>query len=318
MFLFILALIFLIGVFICVGGFIVKPKDYSNSSIRPYWVGGGLVCLLLSVLMGLWSCVETVPASHTGIPVAFGEVHPALSPGVHFVAPWTDVHNFETRQQEITFAGNGEGDTYSVINTQAAGGGNLTMEMTVQFQIVEDQADSLYEEIGTDYLGRSLLPLARSCPRDEAARFSIGELFGVGEGAGAETAPTTEVPDSDQVEAAARRQLADGILSCMTNNEQHVGIEIIDVLIRDLDPGETVRGAIDDKIAAEQAEQQALVDERTAATEARIRNLEGENITPELLELRRLEILEALAESDTSTFVVPEGADVSVFAQPPG
>lgn len=317
MFLFILMIVCAIIMLLCIAGAVINPKTEHNNDTRWGFGAAVAVFLILTLLFGAWSCIKTVPASHTGIPVAFGDVKPALGPGVHFVAPWTDVHNFETRQQEITFAGNGEGDTYSVINTQAAGGGNLTIEQTVQFQIVEDQADELYEEIGTDYLGRALLPLARSCPRDVAANFTIGELFGVGEGA-----PVAEgeedVPDADAVEAAAREELANGILECMQNNENHVGIEIIDVLIRDLDPGETVRGAIDDKIAAEQAEQQALVEERTAATEARIRAEEGRNITPELIELRRLEVLADLAASGNTVYVVPESTGVNIFAQPQG
>ena len=289
MFLFILAVLLVV---VAIGAAVTFLVSGYSETKRGAAVVGVIAILVAVAFIGL-SSIRQVPAASVGIPVAFGDVKPAVGPGVHFMAPWTDVNTFNTRTQELTF---GVEQQESIISTQAKGGGNIDVEMTVQYRVIEGEADELFEDIGTDFERVVLIPSARECPRDVIPNYTPEEVFG-----------------------PKRAQVATETRECLRQDEELSNIEIQDVKIREVDPGEQVKAAIDDKVAAEQGRQQATVDLETERIKAESREQRGRNITPELVEIERLEVLRELARSENNTvYVVPDGTDVTAFASPQG
>ena len=88
----VVALIALIGL---IGGLCCGEKAEAIS----VGVGGAVIAAILIVL----SCINPVPAGHTGVVTTFGRVENyTLTSGLNFTAPWQKVIKMDNRVQKQT------------------------------------------------------------------------------------------------------------------------------------------------------------------------------------------------------------------------
>lgn len=207
----------------------------------------GIGALALGALVLLTSTVTIVDDGKVGVTRAFGQYgDETLQPGFNLILPWESVQQIDTRIKSYTFSDDAAEAISGPITAQADGGGNLRIEHTVQLVVEKATADDLLREVGGDWFDVVVLPAIRSCTRDATVGLTLEQAY------------TTE-----------RATIGTATLSCVAERVERFGVQIVDVLIRDVDPGQAVRDAIDAKQQAEQDLQRAAIQTRVVEEEAR-------------------------------------------------
>ena len=206
---------------------------------------GSGVALVLGSLFMFVPMVTFVPDGSVGVTRAFGEYGRELGAGPHLLLPWETTVELDGKVKSWEFA-NGEDAVDGPISAQASGGGNLVIDLTVQTRISPDNAASLLRNVGTDWFNVIVRQSTRSCVRNSASALTVDDAYGEGRAL---------------LDSAAEECIRAGI-------EPH-GITLIDVLIREVDPGQAVRASIDLKQQSEQEVLRASINVQLAEAEAR-------------------------------------------------
>lgn len=272
-------------------------------------------------LFALLACIRVVDPGHVGIPVTFGNVGGQLDAGVAFTNPFASIHEMSVRTEDyVMVAKSNEGDTDGddSIAVQGADGATGTVDATVLYRLERSKASEVYRELGTGFENLIIRPSARTCIRDGFVKFTM-------------------------IEAATvrREEVATLITDCMTRRVEKLGITLESFQLRGVSVSASVQKAIDAKVAAEQAFQQAKFDlDRAALNADRVRveaqgtadaqliiacgshTVKGDdgkptvvpnsrdncqnNLTPEQLQYLYIQTLRALVDSpNNSTVILP-------------
>lgn len=241
-------LLALVAIFGLVGSFVTNDEDLK--------VGGkGLfaVCGILAIIALGFSSYNRVDEGHVGIPVTFGQAGASVEPGAHWLAPWTSVVEMDTRLQETTFSGD------TVIRARAVGGGEVLIDTTVQWKLDPSAAPDVYRQVGDmDTLrARVVNPAIRECVRNAPFELNL---------------------TPEEAATSGRVAIAEFSYDCISEDVSTNGVQLRSnlegegdgVKIRNVDPGEAVRAAIEAKTVAEQQLQQRAVDLEAAEVQAQI------------------------------------------------
>lgn len=239
----------LVGTFFFWSAIFSKNLDYKKIAL-PIGIGCGVFVVLIS----LFSVVYKVDDGHVGVIRIFGQYQEdTLAPsGFQIKWPWEELITIDTRVKSHTFSGDEDEAISGPITAQAKGGGNLTIEHTVQISINPTEADELLREVGNDWFKIIVLPSIRSCTRDASVNLTLEEAY-----------------------TTARQTLGTNTLDCTSEDVSPFGINVLDVKIRDVDPGPKVKTAIEDKQAAEQEVERARIDFEKAEVAKATQELEA-------------------------------------------
>ena len=107
---------------------------YDNSYRYAYGAAGvfGVIALLTLFL----SCTVIVPTKTVGVVTSFSQPKGTLDNGLHFKAPWEQVHEMNAAIQTDT-------DEYTV---RLANGSIATVDSSIRWRIVPESADDLYRD----------------------------------------------------------------------------------------------------------------------------------------------------------------------------
>lgn len=157
-------------------------RGNAASNLATGMVVGGLIGLAVSIFGLASSVVSVVPANSVGVPVTFGKVKTQLTPGLHVVAPWTEVTSFSTRTQELSMlAASDEGDLAKDDSTEviAKGGGSMKVDLTVRFAVAPEGVLTLFSEAGSLEVAkdRFVRPEAREVARNVFGGFTAEEGY---------------------------------------------------------------------------------------------------------------------------------------------
>ena len=216
--------LFAIAIVLIAIGAVVRSIPVGESKIPNKLVGyifmaGGVGFVLLNI-------VVVIGVGEVGVKHFLGSVDPSpLGQGVHLIQPLASVERMSVREQSFPAQGGIE-----QIEAQTSEQLNVTLEVSLLFQINGGNAPGLYDRIGTeDQIKRSIvLNAVRNGVRDAVATKSINEIFS---------------PD--------RRELA---ISMKQEIQAKAGdrIEVVDVFVRDIQAPVRVREAIEQKLEREQ------------------------------------------------------------------
>ena len=216
--------LFAIAIVLIAIGAVVRSIPAGESKIPNKLVGyifmaGGVGFVLLNI-------VVVIGVGEVGVKHFLGSVDPnPLGQGVHLIQPLASVERMSVREQSFPAQGGIE-----QIEAQTSEQLNVTLEVSLLFQINGGNAPGLYDRIGTeDQIKRSIvLNAVRNGVRDAVATKSINEIFS---------------PD--------RRELA---ISMKQEIQAKAGdrIEVVDVFVRDIQAPVRVREAIEQKLEREQ------------------------------------------------------------------
>ena len=120
------------------------------------------------VLIGV-SCVAIVPTGHTGVITEFGKVQNyTLDAGFHIKAPWHSVINMDNRVQK-------ESTELSCFSSDIQ---EVAMIYTINYQIRQADAMTLYATIGRDYYNTVIVPCITESVKAVTAKYSAENLIG--------------------------------------------------------------------------------------------------------------------------------------------
>ncbi len=210
--------------------------------------------------------------------------------GVHVVNPFASIERMSVREQSFP-----PGGTVERIEAQTSEQLNVTLEVSILYQIEGSRTPTLFQELGTErqITNAIVLNSVRNGVRDAVATRSINEIFS---------------PD--------RAELADNIEGAIQSNAQD-RIQVVQAFVRDIQAPEGVRQAIEERQQREQQVAQErfqteIIQERArqqieeARGIAEAQQIISEGLTPEYLTFHYIEKLGELPAGSV-VYVPTEG-----------
>jgi regulator of protease activity HflC (stomatin/prohibitin superfamily) len=259
-----------------------EPRDfnsYSSTGLKLIGVGA----LLLLVVVFFFMSATTIGAGQVGVLTLFGRVTgEKLDSGLHFVNPLKSVHKMIVRTQALK-------ESASVPSSE---GLVMNLDTSVVFHVNPARAADIFRDLGPNYIDVIIEPTVRSAIRESTASHSANSLY-----------------------SSAREEVARQILEQLRVELGVRGIEIEQVLLRDIQLPATLKQSIELK---QQAEQESLAmnfklqKERQEAERKRIeaqgirdfQQTVSQGISTQLLEWKGIEATEKLAQSNNTKIVV--------------
>ena len=243
----------------------------------------GGVALFFFILIVLFTSIARVPSGHVGVLTLFGRVTgEVLGEGIHLVNPFKVNNVMSVRTQELK-------ESASVPSSE---GLVITLDTSLIFRLKGDRAADVFQKIGPNYVRTIVEPSLRSTVRQVTAAHTANALY-----------------------SSERDKVAHQMMEDLRREMDKRGVEVENILLRDIQLPPTLKAAIELK---QQAEQESLAmsfrlqKEKQEADRKRI-EAEGirdfqrtvqQGISPELLTWKGIEATETLAKSPNSKIVV--------------
>jgi len=243
-------LIFL-GIVLLVAGVVLKRADTGGSRFSSLATTAGIVAIVLGVLL---SAFKTIPPGKAGVQTLFGKVqNQVLESGLHVINPLVDVTTFNIQTQNYTMSGvHSEGEVVGddAIKVLCSDGLEVTIDLSTLFRVKASKAPFIYQNIGVDYVDKLVRPVTRTVLRDNAVNYQAVDLYSV-----------------------KRQEFQDRIFRTISQNFARNGLELQQILIRNVALPASVKASIESKINAEQEAQKmqfVLQKERQEAERKRV------------------------------------------------
>ena len=237
----------------------------------------------LGGLMFLFSMAVVVPPGQAGVVVFFGSVREeALPAGLHLINPLSRVVEMEVRTRNYTMStvgdeGQRRGDDSIAVIT--ADGLTVKLDVSVLYSLQQAKLPEIYRTLGEDVEERLIRGAIRSAIRDAAANQIATDLY-----------------------AAKRQVFVETISKTLAQTLTQRGINLEQVLLRDVKLPDQITRAINEKIAADQeAQKMTFVLQREkqeaerkrieAEGQARAQGIVSASLTPQILEWQRIQAL---------------------------
>jgi len=231
---------------------------------------GGVSGALMLLLLAMFWPLTSVPVGHVGVVSVFGQIKETpLEPGLSLINPMAKVDDVNVQQQtsEATL----EAGTKDLQNVNA--------KVIVNYHPEQKLVPKLMSEVGPTFPAKLIVPAVQDRLKSVTSKFNAEEL----------------VTKRDDVRRLVKQQIIE-----MVRERSNGMIAVDDVILANLDFAKSFTKAIEDKQVAEQlafkaqrdlerikieAEQKIAV----AKAEAESLRAQKEQITPMLIELRRIE-----------------------------
>jgi prohibitin 2 len=235
------------------------------------WIVMAVVAVVLFICVVVFFPFTSVPPAHVGVVTVLGKVEPKpLQSGLSVVHPLAAVIDVDIRQQAMQVKG--EVGTKDLQSVDAA--------ITVNYHPVPETMPKLYTDVGLAYPARIIEPAVLDRLKTVTSKFNAEEL----------------VTKREDVRRQAKLAIAEAV------RERSGGMLVVDdVAINNLGFAKSFTKAVEEKQVADQNAQKAKNDlERikieaqqkieVAKAEAEALRVQKEQITPALLDLRRIEM----------------------------
>jgi regulator of protease activity HflC (stomatin/prohibitin superfamily) len=241
---------------------------------------GGLI-ILLGGFSTISATVAVIPAGNVGVLDTFGKVSKTLNPGVHLINPFGKVVIFSTRLKNVQEA----------IESTSQEGLEFNINVSLQYRLEPEKADKIYQTIGKDD-AQIVIPRFRSIVREITASYPAEAIY-----------------------STKRQEVANQMKQRITQQLQPLGFIVEEALLREIKLPEKLSNAIQDKLTAEQQNQQmtfVLQKEKKEADRKRIeaqgvadsQKIISQGLNPNVLQLRTIEATEKLATSGNSKIII--------------
>ncbi|MGO9288535.1 MAG: prohibitin family protein [Polyangia bacterium] len=241
------------------------------------------------LLLGAAGGCATVGPGRAGVlwSASSGTQSTTYGEGLHSVAPWNDMYVYDLRSMSHD----------ELLDVIAVNGLGIKLDTSVRYHLSPNEVVALQREIGPDYYRTIIEPVLRSEARRVLGRYTPEEIYST---------------KRDLIE----REIREGLRSKIEG--KHITLEA--VLIRNVELPETIRRAIDQKLAAEQDVLRMKYVIEVAQAVAEQRRIEAQGIadynhtvaaslSSPMLEYERIQELNRLAAStNTKTVVIGPGA----------
>ncbi|MGI4740344.1 MAG: prohibitin family protein [Janthinobacterium lividum] len=262
----------------------------------------GALLLLGSVflLVGLaLSTAVQIGVGQVGVQTLFGQVQSrVLQPGLSVVNPLVDVTRFDTRTQNYTMSsvrteGQQAGD--DAIRVLSADGLEVVIDLTVLYHVVPAQAPHILATIGEDYQDKIVRAISRTRIRDNAVYYDAVALY-----------------------STRREEFQARILAAIEKDFRTNGLQLDQLLIRNIQLPQSVKASIESKISAEQDAQKMQFVLQKEKQEAERKRVEAQGIadyqrivntelSDKLLQYETIKANQAIATSPNAKVIIMGG-----------
>ena len=265
-----------------------NPPEFNLKKYRP--IIFTLLLLIVGIVLISKSVVILEPTERGVIFYKWGDgldTENVYGEGLNMVAPWNEMIIFEVAEQQ-------QQEEMVVLS---ADGLTIKVEVSVRYRPTENGVGLLYKQFQQDYHERLVIPELRSAVRTVIGNYQPEELYST---------------KRSEIELAI-----DSIVSARLD-ENHVLLTAM--LLRKIELPQSLQGAIEEKLTAEQHAQRyvyilqqerqeaerKIVEARGAATANAILD---SSLTGNLLKMRGIEATLKLSESPNSKVVVVGGGE---------
>lgn len=261
---------------------------------------------LLLVFVGfLTSTIRQINAGHVGVQILFGKVQPnVLYEGLNFVNPFIEIREMSIQTQNYTMSGHTDEAARKqddAIRVLSRDGLEVTIDLTVLYRIMPDQAPRIYREIGLNYQDKIIRPITRTGIRESATYYDAISLF------------------SDKREEFEHR-----IREKIYDEFQKRGIILERLLVRNITLPQSVKESIERKITAVQEAQRmeyVLQKERQEAERKRVeaqgiadaQRIINSGLTDKVLQFEMIKVQKELVNSPNSKIIILGGKQTPPF-----
>ena len=236
----------------------------SASQGRP--VRGGILLALLGLVVGVLLSVISqgiIVVQPQEVAVVFqtvsGELESPRGPGTHIIIPvLQDATIYSVEQQQYTMSGStNEGNVSGddAVRGRTQDGQEILMDITVLYRINPEEVNILHQRLQNRYEEDFIRPTARGVTREIVAGFTAEQIYG-----------------------EARATLEEEMQTRISDLMAEQGLQLVDLLIRDVTFSEEFSASIEQALVAQQQAEQARrrVQQREAEAQQAVAVAEGE------------------------------------------
>jgi regulator of protease activity HflC (stomatin/prohibitin superfamily) len=267
-----------------------------DSPVRKFMPVLRILSIVLIVIGLTTSSVKQIDAGFVGVKSMFGKVQPDVLPsGLNFVNPVMEVRSLDVRTQNYTMSGQHDEGTQSgddAIRVLTADGLEVTIDLSVLYRVVPEEAPRLIREIGVSYEDKIVRPITRTRIRDNAVYYDAVSLY-----------------------STKRDEFQDRIFKSIDQDFKKRGLFLENLLVRNITLPGSVKAVIEQKINAEQDAQKmqfVLLKEKQEAERKRVeaqgiadyQRIVSESLSDRQLQYEQIKAMKELAGSANSKIIV--------------
>ena len=241
--------------------FLVSLSVMKSDSPLQKFAGTLRIVSFLAIAIGiLTACVKQIDAGYVGVKSMFGKVqNEVLRSGLNFVNPLVDVRSVDVRTLNYTMSGIHDEGTKSgddAIRVLTADGLEVTIDLSVLYRVIPEEAPRLIREIGIDYVDKIVRPITRTRIRDNSVYYDAVALYSV-----------------------KRDEFQDRIFKSIDADFKKRGLLLENLLVRNITLPASVKAVIEQKINAEQDAQKMQFVLQKEKQEAERKRVEAQGIS---------------------------------------
>ena len=240
-----------LGLIVLIVGIVLRRSPDPGYRFGGIAVPVGAAIMALGILLSIF---KTIDPGKVGVQVLFGKVQDqVLESGLHIINPLVDVTTFNIQTQNYTMSANhSEGDVQGddAIRVLSSDGLEVTIDLSVLYKVTATRAPYIMQNIGVDYTDKIVRPISRTAIRDNAVAYQAVDLY-----------------------STKREEFQNKINSTIAKNFATNGLEVQQILVRNISLPASVKASIESKINAEQEAQKmqfVLQKERQEADRKRV------------------------------------------------
>jgi regulator of protease activity HflC (stomatin/prohibitin superfamily) len=289
-------LIAILGVIVFIVGIVLKRSPeggHFSGTVRTV----GLIIVVLGLAV---SAVKIIDPGKVGVQVLFGKVQDQiLESGLHVINPLVDVTSFSVQTENYTMSakeneGAVQGD--DAIRVLSSDGLEVTIDLSVLYRLNPSKAPFMLQYIGVDYENKIVRPITRTAIRDNAVNYQAVDLYSV-----------------------KRGEFQAKINQTISQSFAKNGLEVQQVLVRNISLPASVKASIESKINAEQDAQKmqfVLQKERQEADRKRVeaqgiadyQKIISINLTDKQLQYELIKAQKEIALSPNTKVIIMNGS----------
>jgi regulator of protease activity HflC (stomatin/prohibitin superfamily) len=254
------------------------------------------ISLLMIAIGILTACIKQIDAGMVGIKSLFGQVqNEVLKSGLHLVNPLLEVRQVDIRTQNYTMSGqHDEGQKIGddAIRVLTSDGLEVTIDLSVLYRVIPEEAPRLYREIGLNYEDKIVRPITRTRIRDNSVYYEAVALY-----------------------STKRDEFQDRIFKSIDQDFKKRGLLLENLLVRNITLPASVKAVIEQKINAEQEAQKmqfVLQKEKQEAERKRVeaqgisdyQRIINESLSDRQLQYEQIKAMKELAGSSNAKIIV--------------
>jgi regulator of protease activity HflC (stomatin/prohibitin superfamily) len=249
----------MILIFIGVVVFILSIGLVQSQQLSSFASIGKKVGILIVILGILSSGIKQIDAGRVGVKSLFGNIDSeVLQSGLHFVNPLVNITELDIKTQNYTMSvvhDEGEKAGDDAIKVLSSDGLELTMDLTVLYKVSAKDAPKILREIGADYKEKIVRPIARTKIRDIASNYEAVSIY-----------------------SSKREEFQQRITKAIETDFRRNGLDLDQILIRNISLPQSVKTTIESKINAEQDAQKMQFVLQKEKQEAERKRVEAQGI----------------------------------------